>query len=83
MATTKVSNSPTSANPDIPVATVTQNGAVYQEIVQGLVNAPFDSLELGYTGTNLTSVVYKSGGVTVATVTLGYTGSNLTSVVRS
>lgn len=83
MSTTKVSNSATSSNPDIPVATTTRNGEVYQEVVQGLVNQPFDEVALSYTGTNLTSAVYKLGGVTVATVTLGYTGSNLTSVVRS
>lgn len=80
---TVVSNSAASVNPDIAVATVTRNGNVYQEMVQGLVNQPFDEVALSYTGTNLTSAVYKLGGVTVATVTLGYTGSNLTSVVRS
>lgn len=83
MATTKVSNSPTSANPDIPVATVTQNGSVYQEIVAGLVNQPYDQIALSYTGTDLTGVVYKLAGVTVLTLTLGYSGGNLTSVVRS
>ena len=46
----------------------------------------FDYIALGYTGSNLTSVVYKtggSGGTTVATLTLGYTGSDLVSVARS
>jgi hypothetical protein len=82
MATT-VSNSAASVNPDIPVATVVRNSNVYQEIVQGLVNQPHDEIALSYTGSNLTGVVYKLGGVTVATLTLGYTGDNLTSVVRS
>lgn len=80
---TTVSNSPASVNPDIPVATVVRNGSVYQEVVSGIGNQPHDEIVLGYTGTNLTSVVYKLSGVTVATLTLGYTGSNLTSVVRS
>ncbi len=39
--------------------------------------------ELNYTGNNLTSVVYKADGVTVATLTLGYTDNVLTSVERS
>jgi hypothetical protein len=43
----------------------------------------YDELVLGYTGSNLTSVVYKLLGVTVGTLTLSYTGSNLTGVVRS
>lgn len=46
----------------------------------------YDYISLGYTGTNLTSVVYKtggSGGTTVATLTLAYTGDNLTSVTKS
>ena len=80
---TTVSNSAASVNPDIPVATVVRSGNVYQEIVSGIANQPHDEIALSYTGTNLTGVVYKLGGVTVATLTLGYTGSNLTSVVRS
>jgi voltage-gated potassium channel Kch len=82
MATT-VSNSAASVNPDIPVATVVRNSNVYQEIVQGLVNQPYDQITLSYTGTDLTGVVYRLSGVTVATLTLGYTSGNLTSVVRS
>jgi hypothetical protein len=83
MATTKVSNSAASSNPDISVATVTQGGAVFQEVVSGIANQPHDEIQLGYTSGTLTSVVYKLAGVTVATLTLGYTGGNLTSVVRS
>jgi hypothetical protein len=80
---TVVSNSAGAVNPDIPVATVVRNGNVYQEVVQGLVNQPHDEIALSYTGTNLTGVVYKLAGVTVATLTLAYSGSTLTSVVRS
>lgn len=80
---TTVSNSAGSVNPDIPVATVVRNGNVYQEVVQGLVNQPYDEIALSYTGTNLTGVVYKLAGVTVATLTLAYAGSTLTSVVRT
>lgn len=83
MSATTVSNSAASVNPDIPVATVTQGGEIYQEIVSGIANQPHDEIALSYTGTNLTGVVYKLGGATVATLTLGYTGSQLTSVVRS
>ena len=80
---TVVSNSAGAVNPDIPVATVVRNGNVYQEIVSGIVNQPHDEIALSYTGTNLTGVVYKLVGVTVATLTLGYSGTNLISVVRS
>lgn len=64
----------TSANP-LPV-----------NIMSGLVPTAYDYMSLGYTGSNLTSVVYKtggSGGTTVATLTLGYSGSTLTSVTKS
>jgi hypothetical protein len=83
MSTTTVSNSAASVNPDIAVATVTRGGEVYQEIVTGLVNQPYDEIYLSYTGTDLTGVVYRLSGVIVATLTLGYTSGNLTSVVRT
>jgi len=43
----------------------------------------YDTVELSYTGTNLTGVVYKLGGVTVSTLTLTYVGGDLTKVVKS
>lgn len=46
----------------------------------------YDYISLGYTGSNLTTVVYKtggSGGTTVATLTLGYSGSTLTSITKT
>lgn len=51
-----------------------------------LVNEPHDYISLGYTGSNLTSVLFKSGGsggTLVATLTLAYTGSQLDSVTRT
>lgn len=55
-------------------------------IFNGLVPAPYDYISLGYTGDNLTTVVYKtggSGGTTVATLTLAYSGSTLTGVTKT
>lgn len=53
----------------------------------GLEIPAHDYLSLSYTGSNLTGIIYKtggSGGTTVATLTLGYDGSdNLTSVTKS
>lgn len=47
----------------------------------------FDYISLSYTGTNLTGVVYKtggSGGTTVATLVLGYDGSdNLITITKT
>lgn len=51
--------------------------------LSALVPVEYDSINLSYTGDNLTGVVYKQGATTVATLTLSYTGANLTSVVRS
>jgi hypothetical protein len=44
----------------------------------------YDSIYLSnYTGANPQTIVYKSGGAVVATLTLTWDGDNLTSVVRS
>ena len=56
-------------------------------VVTGLEIPEHDYISLSYTGSNLTGVVYKtggSGGTTVATLTLAYDGSsNLISVTKS
>lgn len=56
-------------------------------VVTGLEIPEHDYIDLSYTGSNLTGVVYKtggSGGTTVATLTLAYDGNdNLTSVTKS
>lgn len=51
-----------------------------------LVPDKYDYISLSYTGSNLTGVVFKtggSGGTTVATLTLAYSGSSLTSVTKT
>jgi len=67
--------------------TVTNNRFDTNTIIDSsLVPEKHDYISLGYTGNNLTTVVYKtggSGGATVATLTLAYTGDNLISVTRS
>lgn len=70
-----------SSNTRIDPAT---NGAV--NALNGFSLPVYDYISMGYTGANLTTVVYKlggSGGTTVATLTLGYTGADLTSITRS
>jgi hypothetical protein len=56
-------------------------------VVTGLEIPEHDYIDLSYTGSNLTGVVYKTGGsagTTVATLTLAYDGNdNLTSVTKS
>lgn len=50
----------------------------------GFAIPPYDEIDLGYTGSNNTTVTYKKLGVTVATLTLTYDMSdNLTSVVQT
>jgi hypothetical protein len=55
--------------------------------IEGLSIPAHDFISLSYTHTNLTGVIYKtggSGGTTVATLVLVYDGSNnLTSVTKS
>lgn len=54
--------------------------------VPGLDIPAHDYIALAYTGSDLTGVVYKTGGAngtTVATLTLTYSGGNLVSVAKS
>jgi hypothetical protein len=54
--------------------------------VGGLVSETYDYVQMGYTGANITTCVFKtggSGGTLVASLTLAYSGENMTSVVRS
>lgn len=67
-------------------AIVDSNGRLAVMNFGQLVPKEYDYISLGYTGSNLTTVVYKtggSGGTTQATLTLGYSGSTLTSVTKS
>ena len=51
--------------------------------INSLIPVEYDELELAYTVNDLTSVIYKLGGATVATLTLSYTTGKLTGVVKS
>jgi hypothetical protein len=57
------------------------------QVLEGLSIPPHDFISLSYTGSNLTGVIYKTGGAsgsTVATLALTYDGNNnLTSVHKS
>lgn len=50
-----------------------------------LTPASYDEIDLGYTGSDITTVTYKKEGSPVATLTLTYDapGGNLINVVRS
>ncbi len=65
----------------------TTNGALNVRNLTQLIPYVYDYISLSYTGNNLTTVVYKTGGAsgtTVATLTLTYDGSNnLLTVTRS
>lgn len=52
-------------------------------ITNKLVPEKYDSLALGYTDGDLTSVIYKLATVTVATLALSYTDGNLTNVTKT
>lgn len=52
-------------------------------VANQLIPSAYDEIDMTYTGTDVTGVLYKSAGVTVATLTLTYTGGNLTRVVRT
>lgn len=67
-------------------AAVDADGNLRIAIRNQLVTREFDYVGLNYTGVNLTTVDYKSGGAggsTVATLTLAYTGTQLDSVTKT
>ena len=54
------------------------------ETLNSLAPSVYDTIDLSYTGSNLTGVVFKLGAATVSTLTLTYDGSdNLTKVEKS
>jgi hypothetical protein len=56
------------------------------ETLNSLVPAVYDYIELGYTGDDLTSVIFRTGGAAgsiVSTLTLVYAGGNLVSVEKT
>ena len=59
------------------------NGIDPIPVVTGLEIPEHNKIELTYTGDNLTTVVYKLGATTVASLTLTYTGSRLDSIERT
>lgn len=56
---------------------------VNQTSLPGLRIPDHNQIDLSYTGSNLTSVIYRLNGSIVAILTLVYTDNNLTSVIRS
>ena len=70
----------------VGVTTVGSKNGLDVNLVNTLVPEVYDYVDLSYTGVNLTSVVYKTGGssgTTVATLTLAYTGAVLISVTKT
>lgn len=52
-----------------------------ENVIQGLDIPLHDKIELAYTGSQLTSVIYKQSDETVATLAFTYNGSGLLSTV--
>jgi len=69
-------------------ATVDSTNAlkVFDAVTNALVPVVYDYISLTYTGSNMTGVVYKTGGAggaTVSTLTLAYTGSRLDTITKT
>lgn len=71
----------------LPVVVASDQGTIPVKGQVGLVIDEYDYIDLGYTGGDLTSAVYKAGGAggaTVATLTLAYDGSgNLDTITKT
>jgi len=77
-------------------ASVTQRGAKGAQSVEivdsagnqiplasGLVPEAYDEINISYSGDDISTVIYKNGGVTVATLTLSYLAGKLTTIVKT
>ena len=53
------------------------------DAVPGFKIPEYDTIDLQYTGEDLTTVIYKKGTTTVCTLTLSYTNGKLTSVTQT
>lgn len=51
-------------------------------VLNALIPVAYDTVELTYTGEDVTGAVFKAGGNVVATLTLGYSGGKLVTVAR-
>ena len=71
--------------PPYTAKTTVEAGADIQHVIaySALVPKEFTRFDLGYTGNYVTSIVYKQGTTTVATITISYNGDKITSVSRS
>jgi hypothetical protein len=74
---------PTNISGEIEGSRATTNNPFPVKLIEQFNISQYDDIVLGYTGDDLTSVVYKLGVVTVATLTLTYTSGNLTGVTKS
>jgi len=68
-------------------ATITSGALrVFDAVANSLVPSVYDYIGMTYTGSNIATVTFKTGGVsgtTVSTLSLGYSGNNLVSVTKS
>lgn len=70
----------------IKMGTTQVSSADPLSVTDGMNIPAWDYVSLSYTGSNLTGVIFKtggSGGTTVATLVLAYTGDNLISVTKT
>ena len=71
-------------NPVGITATVSgTRNALDVSILGSVAPASWNEIDLSYTGSLLTGVIYKLSGVAVVTLTLNYTGTQLTQVLKS
>lgn len=58
-------------------------GAAKVKGISDLVGTNYDSFDLAYSGSSVSTITYKLSGVPVATLTFNYTGGNITNVTKS
>jgi len=59
------------------------NGVLFVNCLSPLAPSNYDTIDLSYTGSDLTGVVYKMGVTTISTLTLTYSSGKLTKVEKS
>lgn len=59
------------------------NNGLKVNVISSLIPSSYDTIELSYTGDDVTQVIYKNGGLTVATLDLTYFSGKLIQIDRS
>jgi len=70
-------------NEQVSPITCNTDGSLNINIKEGFDLPVYDEIEIVYTGSTVSMVIYKNGGSSVGTISLVYSGSTLTGIIKT